>query len=290
MVDLWRVDFHPQGKTLHDRSSDMSMFAETPGVQFLKQDPEPFRILPLTGQGRNNNLYAYFKLPSILGYHPAKLKIYQDLIDDQGPAGVSKSLSQGNFNIVNMLNMKYVISDQELPIPPLRTVHRSNEFVMENTAVLPRMWFVDRTRVVSDPEQHLRAVADPAWQPAEEALLFEPVGASDPGAGGSAQLTFSSPRELRAEVNSPGNALLVISEIYYDAGWKAWIDDQPVEIHRANYVLRAVEVPPGQHTLRMRFDPGSFRNGALLSLAAYGLILLGLCVSVVLDRRRTAAA
>ncbi len=289
-IDLWRVDARPSKGTLQPRTSNPEVFRPSSAVQFLQAQEQPYRVLPMTGAGLNNNLYAYFKIPSILGYNPAKLKIYQDLIDDQGPVGISKSLSQGNFNIVNMLNLKYVIADQELAVGPLRTVHRGGPFVMENTEVLPRMWFVDRTRTVADPTTHLAAVADPTWRPAVEALTFEDLGSLDPGTGGTATLTHYEPRELDAEVNSPGNSLLVLSEVYYGPGWKAWLDDQPVDIHRVNYVLRGVVVPPGQHTLRMRFDPSSFANGAMFSLGAYVVILVGLAGSFVLDRRRRAVA
>jgi hypothetical protein len=141
---------------------------------------------------------------------------------------------------------------------------------MRNNACLPRLWFVDRVRVVPDRDAHLRGLADPAWDPRTEALAFETFGSLDPGQSGTATITRYEPREIRASVESPGNSLLVMSEIYYDAGWHAWIDGQPAPIHRVDYLLRGVVVPPGKHELRMRFDPASFRVGACVSLAAYG--------------------
>jgi hypothetical protein len=286
LIDLWQVDRRPA--EYQTRTSDPTAFQPTEAVRFLQQETEPYRILPLTGQGRNNNWFAYFRIPSVLGYHPAKLRIYQDLIDEQGPVGISRPLSRGNFNVVNMLNMKYVVADQEIEGGPLRTVHRSNQFVMHNTSALPRMWFVDRARVIADEEAHLRALADPSWNPREEALLFEELAGFS--GGGSAEVTFREPREMRATVTSPDGGLLVISELFYDAGWDAWLDGESIPIHRANYVLRAVLVPPGSHELRMRFDPPVFRAGVTISLGAYGLIVLGLVASVILDRRRKAAA
>ena len=76
-----------------------------------------------------------------------------------------KQLSRGNFNIINMLNAKYLVADQEITGGPLMTVVRDNQFVMRNTSALPRMWFVDRARVIADEPAHLRAVADPSWKP-----------------------------------------------------------------------------------------------------------------------------
>jgi uncharacterized membrane protein YfhO len=82
--------------------------------------------------------------------------------------------------------------------------------------------------------------------------------------------------------------LLVVSEVFYEPGWQATLDGDPVEIHRANWLLRAVKVPPGRHELVMRFDPPAFKLGATLSIGAYALILLALAASVVLERRRGA--
>ncbi len=284
VIDLWRVDAKPAD--YHPRTQDPTAFQATDAVRYLQQQTEPYRILPLTGQGLNNNWFAYFKIPSILGYHPAKVKIYQDLIDDQGPVGISKSLSRGNFNVVDILNMRYLVADREIQGGPLETVVRGPQFVMRNDGALPRMWFVDRARVIADPGSHLAAVADPSWKPREEALLFQDPGALDPGTGGTAKVTLYQPREIHAEVNSPGNSLLMISEVYYEPGWDAWLDGKPVEIRRADYVLRAVKVPPGRHQLKMRFDPPAFRRGVFLSLAAYALILIALGASVVVDRGR----
>jgi hypothetical protein len=290
VIDLWRVDARPAKYYAKQEAS--AFFVPTPAVDFLKKDPEPYRILPLTGEGQNNNWYAYFKISSILGYHPAKLKIYQDVIDENGPVGIVKTLSHGNFNVVDMLNMKYVVADREIAVGPLETVFRDRQFVMRNNAALPRMWFVDRARVIADPAAHLAALADTAWDPRTEALLFDDVGALDPGTGGTAQVTRYYPREIDARVESPGNSLLVLSEVYYEPGWKAWLDGAPVPIQRADYLLRAVKVPPGSHTLRMRFDEPSFLRGAILSLSAYSLIFLALIGAAVKgwrDRRARAA-
>jgi len=276
LLDLWNVDHRPAKYYPRERAHT---FQPTAAINFLKQDPEPYRILPLTGEGRNNNWFAYFRVPSILGYHPAKLKIVQDVIDEEGPVGIVKTLQKANFNVVSLLNMKYIVSDQEIGIPPLETVHRGEQFVMRNNAYLPRLWFVDRAREIADPAEHLRALADAEWRPGEEALVFESPGALDPGTGGTAEITTYKPREIQARVTSPGNCLLVLSEIYYDAGWTAWLDGNPVPIRRVDYLLRGVVVPQGTHELRMRFDPASFKAGFTISALAYGLCLLALAGS-----------
>jgi membrane protein YfhO len=287
VLDLWNVDHRPAH--YYPRTRDMHAFQPTPAVTFLKQDPEPYRILPLTGDGLNNNWFAYFRVPSILGYHPAKLQIVQDVIDDNGQVGILKTLRNGNFNVVNILNMKYVVADQELAVGPLVTVFHQDQYVMRNTAVLPRMWFVDRVRVLPDRNQELEALADSTWKPREEALAFASLGTLDPGHEGTALITKYEPREIHATVTSPGNSLLVMSEIYYDAGWHAWLDGTPITIQRVDYLLRGVIVPAGTHELRMRFDPASFRAGITISVLAYAVCLLALVGSFVQRRwvRRT---
>jgi hypothetical protein len=276
VLDLWNVDYRPAH--YYPRGHGQT-FQPTQAVNFLKQDHEPYRILPLTGDGLNNNWFAYFRVPSILGYHPAKLKVVQDVIDEEGPVGIVKTLRAGNFNVVSMLNMKYLVAEQEINVGPLETVLRGDQFVMRNNAYLPRLWFVDRVRVIADKNAHLAALADTTWKPRQEALVFQSPGAIDPGTGGTAEITKYEPRELQARVNSPGNSLLVLSEIYYDAGWKAWLDGKPVPIQRVDYLLRGVLVPKGAHELRMRFDPSSFKTGITLSALAYGICLLTLGAS-----------
>ena len=198
--------------------------------------------------------------------------------------GINGTCSRGNFNVVSMLNMKYIIADQELQMDPLETVYRGSQFIMKNSEYLPRMWFVDRARVISDPDQHLAALADPAWQPGTEALVFEDVGPLDRGAGGTAVITKLGFREILAMIQSPGNCLLVISEVYYKPGWTAWLDGEPVDILRTNYLLRGIKVPPGPHTLRMRFDPPVFKYGFYLSSASYFLIAVSLAFSFLRPR------
>jgi len=287
LIDLWQVDHRPA--SYQPRASNPDAFAPTGAVQFLQQDKGPYRILPLVGGNLNNNWFAYFRIQSILGYHPAKLTIYQALIDDQGPVGISKQLSLGNFNIVNMLNMKYVVADQEIQAGPLRTVYRGDGVVMENPLALPRLWFADSVVVIPSETEHLAALSDPGWSPATTAYLFEDPGPLDPGAGGRAVITRYAPREIHAQVESPGRSLLVMSEIYYEPGWYAWLDGEPIDVLRSDYVLRAFVVPPGEHELKLRFDPPVFREGVSLSVAAYAAILVLLGASFVLERRRRSA-
>lgn len=295
LVVLTLIDLGVVGNKVADyqsRKSDPTLFAATPAVQFLQSDPGPYRILSLTQQG-STNWYAYFKIPNILGYHPAKLKIYQDLIDEKGVAGVRKSLSQRNFNIIDMLGAKYIVADErtaaavmQLDNTRFEMVHRDGtEAVLQNHGVMPRLWFASSYRVIPDNQAHLAAVANPSWDPAAEALLFEDVGSVDPPTGATASVTEYSQRRISATVNSPGRCLLMMSEVFLDAGWTATLNGAPVEIHRGNYALRSIVVPPGTHELVMEFNPDSFQRGATISIAAYAVMLLALGVGIVRSRR-----
>jgi hypothetical protein len=284
VADLWHVDHRPA--TYYPRADRIQAFTADSAVRFLEADPEPYRILPLVPHDGNQNWFAYHRISSITGYHPAKLKIYEEVMNERGPAGIRHLLSQGNFNLLNILNTKYVVADRDLPIGPLTAVHRQDQFVLRNNAYLPRMWFPKRARVVSDAGRHLEALADPAWNPRDEVLCFEDPGPVDSLGTGTASVTRYEPREIRATVTTPGPSLLVVSEIYYPAGWHASLDGDPVEIRRVDYLLRGVSVPAGTHELVMRFDPQSFKAGLFLSVGAYGVILLGLAASLVTFRRR----
>lgn len=296
VADLWVVGL----QTAHYQTpaDDSNLFKPTPTVEFLKKDTGLFRILPLSAPlAPSPNWWAYFKLQNAFGYHPAKLKVYQDLIDDQGPVGISKALSQGNFNLIRLLNVKYLILNQNgLQIPGLTLVNAvqvtsansgGGEYTYRVEETLPRAFFVETVRVLPDPRQVLTAMADPAWRPDREALLLEDPGAAlQPATGSTAVITDYRPHHLKATLNATGNNLLVLSEVYFPPGWHARLDGQPVPILRADYAFRGVMVPAGPHTLEMNFSDPAFERGKSISMASYGVILCGVLAGLVLDRRR----
>jgi hypothetical protein len=302
MADLWIVGL--ESAHYQTPAARTNVFQPTGTVQFIKQDPDLFRILPLQSPlAPSPNWWAYFKLQNAYGYHPAKIKIYQDMLDDQGPLGLTKPLAGGNFNFLRIANVRYLIMGQ----PGLEgsahldlahtaegvapTGQRVREYTYRLVEELPRAFFVNRYRVIADETALLTAMADPAWDPADEALLMaEPGSAIDPGAGGTARVTEHKPHHLKAELNSPGNSLLVLSEVYYPPGWKATLDGREVPILRTNYAFRGIVVPAGTHTLAMDFSDPAYVSGKTVSLASYGLIAAAILGGFLLDRRRRAGA
>jgi uncharacterized membrane protein YfhO len=132
---------------------------------------------------------------------------------------------------------------------------------------------------------------DPAFDPLQTAVLSVPLPVEITPADSAHPpvITSYASREIRISTDTPGNALLVLSEVYYPAGWKAFVDGTETEIHRTNYVLRSVVVPGGKHEVTFRFDPPLYRTGWLLSNIAWAVtalcIFIGLARNPALRRR-----
>lgn len=299
LADLWLVGLKSAHYQTPGEARDV--FKPTGTVEFLKRDTDLYRILPLTAPlSPSPNWWAYFRLQNAQGYNPAKLKVYQDMIDDQGPLGLVKPLNAGNFNFLRIANVRYLILGQgNVSIPGLTLVNSArgtaptgqvaDEYTYRVNDVLPRAFFVDRCRVISGSKALLTAMADPLWNPAQEALLLnEPGSKIDPAAGATVNVTGFSPHHIKATATATGNNLLYISEVYYPVGWTARIDGRETPILRANYGFRALVVPAGTHTITMDFTDPAFRTGRMVSIASYGLIALVLVAGFLLGRRRGA--
>lgn len=251
-------------------------------VIYLQQRPGLFRVYPL-GNLFMDNTYAYHGLQSIAGYSPAKLKIYQTMLDSCLFQGADRSFPI-NMNIVNMLNAEYLIAQGQLPQDRFTLMNVDQEkrtAVYRNNNVLPRAFFVDEIAVAKNSTEVFSILNSPTFNAARTAVL-EKTPASPPGRpdSSSVQITGYASRLITVSAYTSSPALLVLSEVYYPAGWKAFVDGQETEILKTNYVLRSVVVPPGSHTIEFRFDPPVYRAGYLISNVAWvialGCILIGL--------------
>ena len=277
VVDLWTIDIRFFRNLERSRRIDERAFARNQTDEFLSSDTSLFRILPL-GQLFGDNRWAYHH-QNIGGYHAAKLRIYQDILENCLYKGWEKDFPI-NMNIVNMLNAKYLIAKGRLPEGHLRSVNydKTNGYVTHlNPGALPRAFFVDSLEVIGDREEILQRLNAPDFDPGRSAILER-----DPGveieSGGRREVTVDQYDlhhvVLSAETDMP--SLLVLSEIYYPAGWKAYVDDEEVEIHRANWILRSVFVPEGRHAIRFVFAPKTFTLGiwitALMEVLLFGAL------------------
>jgi len=219
----------------------------------ILQDTDPhYRVFDVTQNPFNSSFASYFH-KSVGGYHAAKLQRYQDLIDYH--------ISKNNTKVLNMLNTKYVIQGEP-----------GKEQANLNSAALGNAWFVNEVRYVPTPDAEIESLSE--FDPLGTAIVNQEFSAllnnksSYDKTGNQINLTGYKPDKLSYQVQAANPGLAVFSEIWYgpDKGWQAYIDDKPVKHIRANYALRALEIPAGQHTVRFEFKPQSNITGKLISM------------------------
>ena len=210
---------------------------------------------------------SYFH-KAVGGYHAAKLTRYQDLIDHQ--------IARGNMEVLNMLNTRYIIvNDTEAHLNP---------------GALGNAWFVDDLSYVGTPKEEMDFLTD--FDAASEAVAdvrFQSIlGTATPKAEGDTIFeTTYSPKTLTYHAESRAGGIAVFSEVYFPWGWKASIDGKEAEIGRVNYVLRAMRIPAGSHTITMTFDPDSVNVTETLAYAAISIIYIALIAALALAVLRT---
>lgn len=254
-----------------------------------------FRVADFTtGNPMIDARTSYFH-ESIGGYHGAKLQRYQDFIDH-----IFRDPQTGQIdeNALDLMNARYVIARSRLPGTEVvyRAEQRGAPSVLENPDALPRAFFVGQTEVVESGEATWQRLRSPDFDPRRTALLPAPIDGFqatplDSAGTASVELQQYGPRKIAWQVQTDAPRLFVASEVYYPAGWTATLDGDPAEIRRADYLLRAVPVPAGEHRLVMRFAPALHRAGLWISgtstALVYGLLLF--LLGRILWRRRAAS-
>jgi len=215
-----------------------------------------------------NESRTSYLLKSVGGYSAAKLRRYNDLIVEH--------LSKMHQPVIDMLNTKYIItSDQE-----------GNAVPMLNPGAMGNAWFVSDIKVVDNADQESDALT--AVDLRRVAVVGKDFAASvadrAPGIAEDAEITLTSytPKSLDYKVKSSKDGTVVFSEIYYPYGWKATIDGRKADHFRADYVLRAMNVPAGEHTINFTFDPDSVHKGNTLSVICIVLMYLGVVLAAAL--------
>ena len=219
---------------------------------------------------------SYFK-SSIGGYHAVKLRRYDDLINEY----FSRTDTVRVPKILNMLNTKYMIfGDTENPEAVVNPQANGNA------------WFVSELKFVNSPNEEIKQIGEVdtkkiAVISKDDKKYFEgkPM---QPDPAAVLNLTKYQPNELEFKTQSRTPQLAVFSEIYYPKGWKMFINDQEVPYIKANYLLRAVHIPAGNHTVKMVFEPAVIQTGKVISMIAFGLFLiLSLAGIFLLYRKRS---
>ena len=295
LADMWGVN----KRYLNDaqfvpHSIRTETFTKTNTDELILQDTSlDYRVLNFATSTFDDNNTSYWH-KSVGGYHPAKLRRYQEMIEHHispemqaaykaiaTAGGEMDSVDANKFRILNMLNMlntKYFIFQRQ-------TVPILNPHAYGNA------WFVNKVQYVNNANEEIDALD--SIIPTETAVVdarFKDVlkGATESykDSLSSIRLTSYAPNRLTYETNNAQDGIAVFSEIYYPDGWHVTIDGQPAELARADYILRTMHVPAGQHTIEMRFDPTSLHVTEGIAYGALALLVIGIIVAVLIAKRK----
>lgn len=271
-IDLWAVDkrFLTESDYVRKRNQAAAFSASEADNYILQQNTNRARVLNLLNPF-NDGVTSYFHA-SIGGYHGAKLGRYQDIIEyhlGEEVSRVIQNLQQGNTTfseipVLNMLNARFFKAGD------------SPNAVIQNPQALGNAWLVSEIKTVQTPDEAIAAI--PNIDPAKTAIVnvseFE-LPKTNFSEQGTIQLNEYQPNYLKYEANVPAEGFAVFSEIYYPEGWQVKIDGEEIDYLRANYLLRAMVIPTGQHTIEFTFDPASYRIGSNITLVcSVGLVIV----------------
>ncbi|RPI18069.1 MAG: hypothetical protein EHM58_07020 [Ignavibacteriae bacterium] len=275
VIDLWHIDF----KTLHwDNKANLENIYKTPDyVNYVLQnekDLNSFRIMNIEGgQPKRENTFAYWRLQSLYGYQGAKMRIYQDVDDVVGVA---------NPKVWDVSSTKYIFSDQLYGDSIFTLVYQNNlkpgagaKYVLKNNNVLPKAFLAPSYQVLGgfDILNNFKL----GNFDAKKVVFLEKepgVKIDTPDSTAAAEVTGYALHDITVNVNASGNNLLYLSETYYPSGWNAYIDGQPTEIFKTNYLFRSIVVPKGKHSVEFKFEPESYYTGKKLAIGANILLIL----------------
>jgi len=250
-------------RNLKTSSAISFQYRPTKEVQFLKENLGYYRIFPI--EQFNSNWYSYFNIPSIGGYRPVKLKYYQDLIDSQ---------AFSNPNIQNILNIKYLLTKKQINDSRFSLVHINQFNIYENLAVKDKAWFVENVQIV-DKEQSLIKVLDDNFNPDKDAYIYKEVDFfNSQKVKGKLDIKKYSENEIILNVNTRGEGFIVLSEIFYEPGWEAFINRERIEIYRTNHFLRGVFVPSGTYDIVFKVKKNSFLISNIISYSIFFTLLI----------------
>lgn len=248
-----------------DPSDFDNAFAMTDADKMIKQDKGYYRVLNTTVDFTNESVTAYHH-NSIGGYHPAKLQIYQDLIENQ--------IGKNNMQVLNMLNTKYFI---------VQNPQNGKPIAQQNPGAFGPVWFVKGIKYVANGKEEMKALDSTNLRDtAVVQTKFKSLIANQPVADSTASIQLIENKNdiINYESNAATNQFAVFSEVYYTAGWNAFIDGKKAEIVKTNYALRGLAVPAGKHKIEFRFEPKSYELGDTLNLVSsilvYLIVLAGL--------------
>ena len=294
LIDLWSVDKRYLCDEMYVEKQSVArekLFQPSPADKVILEDKAlDYRVLNLATNTFNENETSYFH-KSIGGYNAAKLRRYQEMIEEhiapemqalyKEVATAGGDMTQVNdsvFPVINMLNTRWFI----LPGADGQT------FPLQNPYAFGNAWFVSDIQEAANANEEIDALhhIDPRHTAVVDSRFTAIVGqAQAVDSTCTAVMKTYDANRLTYEVNSPKGGVVVFSEIYYP-GWQAFIDGREVEVGRADYILRALQVPAGKHEVVMTFDPVSLHTTETIAYIALALLLVGILAGIVLHIRR----
>ena len=278
LADLWMIDkrYLNSKNFLSKRDANAPFQPTTADLEIMKDTELSYRVLPLQNPW-NDSRASYFH-KNVGGYHAAKLRRYQEMIEFHFTPEIEKMINGlqdeqsetevfSGLNALNMLNTKYIIYD-------LNSAPIQNPYAMGNA------WLVSNYEIAPDADTEIEAIL--GLNPLTTAVIDKRFSEHLEGKSFSSdstatiQLTEYQPNHLTYQYKSSAEQLAVFSEIYYREGWKAYVDGKEEPHFSANYVLRAMILPAGNHKVEFRFEPDSFKIGNWVSLIGSILLIIAL--------------
>jgi len=270
VLDLWFIDKRYLNDESYTRNASGNFFQETEADKVIKGDSDPnFRVLNLQNPWQEARTSYHHK--SIGGYHGAKMRRYQDLIEAHLTREVDDLIgdlqsgvtSFASLSVLNMLNTKYFLAGN------------NRQSVIRNPNANGNVWFANKIENVSSPDQELQTLT---MHDLKSTAIIDNskflVSNTSFGSEGQISLVEYKPNYLKYSLSNSQPGFAVFSEVYYPEGWKAFIDGVQSDYLRVNYVLRGMEVPAGNHTIEFRFEPTVYTVGNKVMFASSSILIL----------------
>ena len=255
LADMWTVNKRYLNDDNFARKSKVQVpYQATAADQQILRDTDPnFRVFNQSVSTFNDASTSYFH-KSIGGYHGAKLKRYQELIENH--------ISIGNMAVLNMLNTKYFITPKGQP--------------QQNPGAMGNAWFVNEINLVANADAEIAALD--GFKPSNTAIVdtrfSEQIIVELDNTGANIALTEYKPNYIKYNSTTTKEGVAIFSEIYYDKGWNAYLNGELKPHFRANFVLRGMKIPAGNHVIEFKFEPAVYHVSERISLASSVVLLL----------------
>ncbi|EOR94539.1 : hypothetical protein [Arcticibacter svalbardensis MN12-7] len=277
LIDMWGVDrrYLNNDKFVEKNTLEQNFKPRQVDELILRDPSLDYRVLDLTINTFSSANASYFH-KTVGGYHAAKLKRFQEVLDKQFNNSI-------NEDVLDMLNTKYVITNDE---------KGQSQRIQNRSTTCGNAWFVSNILYVKNADEEMQGIS--SFDPSKEAIVdesFKPlidsrkVGVPDPNA--KITLTDYHPDHLTYDYTAGKDMIAVFAEIWYDKGWNAYVDGVKIPYFRANYILRAAELPGGNHKLEFKFEPVSYYAGENISLVASILLIGGIGFAGYKERKKS---